>query len=268
MNARALGLGLLLSITALACTQSVQQPRTAAEFEQSAKQAYDEALIDYLDGNWEFARQEMEEVRRNFPHTPYARLAQLRLADIAFRQERYPEAIAQYQAYVKDHPNDNDVSYARFRVIRSQFLSASNTFFQPPLEERDLAAVRDAYAGIRAFSADYPNYPEREQLRYMHQSVSGMLARHELYVARFYLRRDEYTAARRRVQYALRNFQDTGMEPEAVVLLGEIYLQERQRDRARALFELVLSDYPHSPFVVPAQNFLALLDESAAQGSP
>lgn len=253
-------------MTATACTESIQKPRTAAEYERTAKRAYDAALADFLDGNWEFARQGMDEVRKNFPHTPYARMAQLRLADIAFRQDRFPEAIAQYQAYVKDHPNDNDVAYARFRVIRSQFLSASNTFFQPPLEERDLAAVRDAYAGIRAFSADYPNYPEQAELRYMHQAVSGMLVRHELYVARFYLRRAEHTAARRRVQYALRHFQDTGMEPEAVVLLGEIYLQERQRERARALFELVLKDYPQSPFVVPARNFLALLDEPS--GSP
>ena len=36
--------------------------------------------------------------------------------------------------------------------------------------------------------------------------VTARLVRHELYVARFYLQRDNYDAAVLRIQYALRNF--------------------------------------------------------------
>ncbi len=239
-----------------ACTTENVEPRTASEYESRAKLAYDAALVEFLDQNWEYAAQLMQDVQRNYAYTPYARMAELRLADIAFRQEKYPEAIAAYKAYAHDHPNDAQVPYARYRVIRSQFLTSSNTVFQPPLEERDLAAVRDAYSAIRAFLADYPNYDEQDELAFMYESVSGMLARHELYVARFYANEDRFDAAIRRVQYAVRTYQRTGMEAEAVVLLGEIYLKKEQPKKAAAMFRHVLEKYPDSAFTIPAKHFL------------
>ena len=71
----------------------------------------------------------------------------------------------------------------------------------PALEERDLASVNDAHA-IRAFLNDYPNSEHSAELDYMQSVVTGLLARHELYVARFYLERGKFEAAIAH-QYAL-----------------------------------------------------------------
>jgi outer membrane protein assembly factor BamD len=260
MNWLRLGLLVPFALAGLnACVETAAPVATAAEYQQSAKQAYDAAVEEFLAANWEYASQKMSAVQRNFAYSPYARKAQLRLADIAFNQDRYPEAISQYKAFIHDHPNDVEVAYARFRVVRAQFKTSSASVIQPPLEERDLAAVRDAHASVKAFLADYPNYGHDEELRYILESVSGMLVRHELYVARFYLQQSEFDAAVHRVQYALRNFENTGMEPEAAVLLGEVYLKQGEKQKAQAVFEHVLEAYPMSGFVVPAQRFLDFL---------
>jgi outer membrane protein assembly factor BamD len=246
------------------CLESAAPVATAAQYQQSAKQAYDAAVEEFLAANWEYATQKMTAVQRNFAYSPYARKAQLRLADIAFNQDRYPEAISQYKAFIHDHPNDAEVPYARFRVVRAQFKTSSATIIQPPLEERDLAAVRDSHTSVKAFLADYPNYGHDDELRYILESVSGMLVRHELYVARFYLQQAEFGAAMHRVQYALRNFENTGMEPEAAVLLGEVYLKQGEKQKAQAVFEHVLEAYPESGFSVPAQRFLEFIRASAS----
>jgi outer membrane protein assembly factor BamD len=246
------------------CAGEQMPAQTAAEYQSRAERAYAEALVEFLDQNWEYAAQLMEDVHRNYGTTEYARMAELRLADIAFHQEQYPEAISAYKAYVHDHPNDPEVPYARYRALRAHFLVSSNNVFQPPLEERDLASVRDAYAALRAFVADYPDYKQQAELKYMIESVSGMLARHELYVARFYANLDEFDAAVMRVQYSLRTFQGSGLEAEGVVLLGEIYLKMKQTARARALFEHVLSNYPDSAFKEVAQRFLDELPQGEA----
>jgi outer membrane protein assembly factor BamD len=261
-------LALLVPVLQLApgCVEDSRPPVTAAQYQLNAKQAYDEALEEFLSANWEYATQLMDGVQRNYAYTPYARQAQLRMADIAFRQDKYPEAISQYKAFVHDHPNDAEVPYARYRIIRAQFETSPTSAIQPPLEERDLANVRDAHTAVRAFLADYPNYGHSEELAYILQSVSGMLVRHELYVARFYMRSDEFNAAARRVQYALRNFQDTGMEPEGIVLLGEVYLKQKEVRKAVALFRYLLQAYPDSAFVVPAKRFLEI-GERALGGS-
>jgi outer membrane protein assembly factor BamD len=248
-------------LAASGCVETAAPVASAAQYQQSAKQAYDTAVEEFLAANWEYASQKMIAVQRNFAYTPYARKAQLRLADIAFHQDKFPEAISQYKAFVHDHPNDPEVPYARFKAIQAQFKTSNATVFQPPLEERDLAAVRDAHTSVRAFLADYPNYKHQDELRYILESVSGMLVRHELYVARFYLQKDEYTAAVHRVQYALRNFENTGMEPEAAVLLGEIYLKQGERRKAQAAFEHVLATYPASGFAIPAQRFLDFMKQ-------
>lgn len=243
------------------CIDEKKAPRTAAEYNDEARRAYEEAMAEYHEGNWEFATQKFTDIRNNYPNTPYALKAQLRAADVLYEQGRYPDAVALYDTYASEHPTDADVAYARFRAIEGEVESSTNSFFQPPLEERDLALVQEAYSDIRAFEADYPNYGEPERLAFLRKAVSGMLVRHELYVARFYLRNDHFDAAQRRVQYALRNYSGTGLDPEAVVLLGEIYLKQKQLDHAEALFQHVITKFPESEFRVPAERFLASMAE-------
>jgi outer membrane protein assembly factor BamD len=99
--------------------------------------------------------------------------------------------------------------------------------------------------------------------------------RHELYVARFYINRDNFEAAVLRVQYAMRNFAggptikgptpqetiDSGLEAEALLLLGEVYLKMHKFDDARTAFNAILRDYPKSPLTLQAQNYLSYMKE-------
>lgn len=260
--------GVLAGLPAVGCLDQKKPALTAAEYNDAARRAYDEAMAEYHDHAWEFASQKFTELRRNYPNTRYALLAQLRAADVLYEQARYPEAVSLYKTYVSEHPTDGDVAYARFRSIESQVESSTNTVFQPPLEERDLANITEAYTEIRAFRADFPDYPEQERLAHMLRAVSGMLARHELYVARFYLRQEHFEAAVRRCQFALRSYEGSGLEPEGIVLLGETYLKQKRVREAQAMFAHVLERYPQSPFVVPAQRFLDTIANRTALAAP
>lgn len=252
----------LLSLGSAACAPTPKSAKTAEQYQEEARVAYDEAVAAYLNEDWEVAVRLLGEVRRNFSYTRYARLAELRLADASFRQEKYAEATAAYKSFTRDYPSDPDVPYARYRIVRAQFLQSDASVFQPPLEERDLSAVRGAYTSLQSFIADFPDYQRRVELDYMLQVVTGVLVRHELYVARFYLERDEYPPAIDRVTYALERYTSSGLEAEAVTLMGETYLKMRDKPKAVAAFQRVLRDYPDSPFAVPATRFLELLAEA------
>jgi outer membrane protein assembly factor BamD len=249
-----------LALAGEACAPTPKPAKTAEQYQEEARVAYDEAVAAYLDEDWEVATRLFGEIRRNFSYTRYARLAELRLADAAFRQEKYAEATAAYKSFARDYPSDPDVPYARYRIVRAQFLQSDASVFQPPLEERDLSTVRGAYTTLQSFLADFPDYHRRVELDYMLQVVTGVLVRHELYVARFYLKRDEYAPAIERVQYALARYESSGLEPEAVTLLGETYLKMRDRAKASAAFQRVLTEFPESPFAVPARAFLKFLE--------
>jgi outer membrane protein assembly factor BamD len=257
-----------LVLAANACAPAPRQAKTAEQYQEEARVAYEEAVNAFLDQDWEVATRLLERVRKDFSYTRYARLAELRLADASFRQEKYAEATVAYKSFAKDYPSDPEVPYARYRVVRAQFLQSGSSVFQPPLEERDLASVRGAYTSLQAFLADYPNYAKRVELDYMLLVVTGVLARHELYVARFYLKRDQYPPAIERVRYALDRYKNSGLEPEAVTLMGETYLKMKDQKQAAAAFERVLKEYPESPFAVPARRFLARLETEPQSSAP
>jgi outer membrane protein assembly factor BamD len=256
-----------LALASAACAPAPKAAKTAEQYQEEARVAYDEAVQAYLDQDWEVAVRLLGDIRRKYSYTRYARLAELRLADASFRQEKYAEATAGYRSFTRDYPSDPDVPYARYRIVRAQFLQSDSSIFQPPLEERDLAAVRGAYVSLQAFLSDFPGYHRRVELDYMMQVVTGVLVRHELYVARFYLKRDEYAPAIERVTYAIEQYSASGLEAEAVTLMGETYLKMRDKPKAAAAFQRVLDEYPDSPFAVPATEFLRFLEQGRRAGN-
>ncbi len=257
-SALPLGLALCLLPSLSGCDKEAHS-NTPLDYSENAKRDYEAAMDAFDSKNWEGARQMLNEVKRKYGYSRYARLAELRLADADYEQDKFAEATAGYKSFVHDYPNDPEIPYARYKVTMTQYDAVSASFLLPSLEERDLAYVNDAHASIRSFLNDYPNSEHAPQLEYMQAVVTGLLARHELYVARFYLDRGKFAPAVARIQYALRTYADSGLEPEGMVLLAEVYMKQKERLKARTVLQLVLERYPESPFVVPAKRFLQQL---------
>ena len=258
--------GLLGALSALivlpSCVGEGEGAKSAIDYTENARLDYERGMKALADKNWENVEEAFNDVRQKYSYSRYARLAELRLADADYEQDKLAEAISGYKAFVHDYPNDPEVPYARFRIAKSQYDSVSQSVMLPPLEERDLSSVNDALDSIRDYLEDFPKSEHAEELRYMLEIVVGLLARHELYVARYYLREDRFDAASARVQRVLDTLPVSGLEPEAMVLLGEVYLKQKKRVEARATFERVLAEHPDSPFTVPARHFLAHMGES------
>jgi outer membrane protein assembly factor BamD len=252
------------------------EPRTALSYTADAKRAYDEALKEFDAHNWIECQALFREVKRKYSYSKYARLAELRISDADFEQEKFAEAIRGYRQFVHDHRSDVDeVSYARSRIAEAQYRQISESFLLPSADERDQAVIIDAFKELKAYVHDYPNAKESQRIRELLADVTARLMRHELYVARFYLNRDNFDAAVLRIQYAMRTFAggpqmrgaslsdeiDSGLEAEALLLLGEVYLKMHRFGDARDSFGALLRDYPKSPLVVQAENYLAYMKE-------
>jgi outer membrane protein assembly factor BamD len=246
-----------------------EQPKTALNYTADAKRAYEAALVEFDGHNWIEAQNLMREVKRKYSYSKYARLAELRIADADFKQEKFADAIRGYRQFVHDHRSDaEEVSYARAKIAECQYAQVGDSLLLPAGEERDQAVIMDAYKELRGYIHDYPDAKETAHMRELLADVTARLVRHELYVARFYLQRDNYEAAVLRVQYALRTFSagvggpagqpqnDSGLEPEALLLLGETYLKMHKWPEAREAFTTIVARYGASGLTVPARNYL------------
>jgi outer membrane protein assembly factor BamD len=235
------------------------QPSTASTatltYTEDARAAYNEAMESFRAKEWADATALFGEIRRLFSYSRYARLAELRLADIEFEQEKFPEAVTAYREYIQSHRTDRDVEYAKYRICKSLFQDIDDTFVLPPAEERDQATTMEAYRELRAFLRDYRKSRYRADANYMFEVVLQRLVRHELYVARYYLKADAFDAAVARIDYAMKTYPLSGLDAEALVLKGETLLKMKRRDEARELFQRVIDEHG-GPFGVVAKSFM------------
>jgi outer membrane protein assembly factor BamD len=246
-----------------------EEPKTALGYTADAKRAYEAALEEFNAHNWLESQNLMREVKRKYSYSKYARLAELRIADADFAQDKFADAIREYRQFVHDHRSDNEeVAYARSRIAEAQYKEIGDSFLLPSGDERDQAVIMDAYKELRGYVHDYPDGKETDHVRELLADVTARLVKHELYVARFYLQRDNYDAAVSRIQYALRNFSggttgpkgetgtDSGLEPEALLLLGETYLKMHKWNDARESFLTIVQRYGRSALTIQALDYL------------
>jgi outer membrane protein assembly factor BamD len=239
---------------------NVEKGGGALRYSEDAKKAYEKAMVAFEDHDWEKAKAEFKDVKNKYAYSRWARLAELRIADINARSEHMAEAVQGYRGFVHDHRTDPEVPYARYRICKTLFDQIGEPFLLPPLEERDQAMNVDAYKELKSYVQEYPAGRYGAETAYMLAVVTGRLVRHELYVARYYLRKDAFDAATARIRYALRAYDGSGLEPEAIVLLGETYLKMHKAKEARETFAMVLGKYPASAFSQTAKNFLVEMD--------
>ena len=265
---------LLTSAFVVGCGEGAKAP---LGYTEDAKRSYDAAMEEFNAHNWIEAQTMMREVKRKYSYSKYARLAELRIADADLEQEKFAEAIHEYKDFVHAHRSDaDDVAYARSKIAESTYVEIPESFLLPAAEERDQGTVVDAYKELQSYLNDYPNSKQSAHMRDLLSQVIARLVRHELYVARFYLDKDNYDAAVLRIQYALRNYGSaleasrtatsdaTGTQAEALLLLGTTYLKMRKWSDARQAFQTIVTNFAAHPLAVPARNYL---DRLAKQGS-
>ena len=260
-------------LLALGCAEFNFTPagRATLTYTDDAHAAYGEALDAFKARNWEDARVLFIEVKKLFGYSRYARLAELRLADIDFEQGKFTDAVAGYRDFVQNHRSDRDVEYARYRISKSLFNDIEDSFVLPPAEERDQATTNEAYRDLRNFLSDFPQSRYVADVKYMHDVVLQRLVRHEMYIARFYLRTENFDATIARIDHALAKYPGTVIDSEALVLKGETLLKMKKNEEARAVFERVVAEYA-TPFAVTAKRYLAQLgpvkEEPAKPAAP
>ncbi len=254
--------------TLFACGPTKQQYGTGIlQYSENAKRAYEDAMIAFKDRDWQEATLLLRDVRRRFSFSAYAPLAQLRMADIEYEQEKWIESISAYKGFLRENPKHRDAAWASMRIARCFYNQVSDAFLLPPQETRDQSAVIEAATKINDYveqykpGTEYPDGgPEWEEMKALGADARARLVAHELYIARFYIKKDKLEAALGRVTYAVVNFHGSKRDAEALILQGEIFLMLKRRPEARASFEVVLSKYAADPRIVQAKKFLAQMD--------
>lgn len=249
-------------LTALLCTAAgcaalssgqAGDPDFGADAASNLQQG-DEALErkDFLQ-----AERYYEHVRTKYPYLEVANEAELKLADLAYAQETYPEAREKFQSFIKLHPTHPKVDYAAYRAALTHFADIpSDLFILPPSIEKDQTEVRAALVALNDFVRQYPNSQYVPEAKEKIEETRRKLAEHELYVASFYARRERWKAVVQRLEGLLTNYPGTPVEEKALFDLHEAYVQLNDAEKARQTLQRVIERLPGTPAAERARRMM------------
>ncbi len=244
-----------LSALTLACatTGTPGEPNYAQDAETNLARG-NEAMEgkNYLE-----AQRYFEYVRNRYPFLEAAREAELKLADALFAQGQFIEARDAYQSFIKLNPSWPRVDYAAFRAALTWHKEIPSDFFLlPPAEEKDQVAVRNSLRAMTDFTRRYPKSEHLEEAKAIVTDARTRLAKHELYVASFYARREKWRAVAMRLETVAKDFGGLGFDEEALFGLYDAYTRLGEKERAQAALKEVINRLPGTAAAQRAQALL------------
>ena len=201
-------------------------------FDTPAQVLANEAETLYREGEYTEAADLYKALMDRYPYSRYKLLAELRLGDAYLEDERFAEAEAAYEEFVRLHPQNDAVPYALYKlgmVYHGQM--------QTP--DRDPTPAQKAQKTFKRLIEDFPKDEYAAKARPRLTEAQQNLAGHDLFVGKFYFRTKRYQAAAGRLRRVITQYPDVGLYNEAMSYLikakAKIALLPKDEERKRQL---------------------------------
>ncbi len=235
---------MLFVLTGTGCSIFKEYDETAG---WDASQLYNAAKEALNESDYEKAIKLYGKLEARFPYGRYTQQAQLETAYAHYKAGESEASIAAAERFIKLHPRHPNVDYAYYMRGLASFEPGRNfleRFFPQDGAQRDPTAARESF---RYFSELIQRYP---QSRYSQDAMQRMtylrnsLARYEVQVADYYLRRGAHLAAANRGKYVLENYERTPSVPDALAVMVRAYRQMQMTDLADAAYRVLEQNDP------------------------
>jgi outer membrane protein assembly factor BamD len=251
-------MAMVLAMMLVGCASSQGDARNVS-YSETARDNYEHGVAELKDENYLEAMTLFNFVKNRFPFSTYATLAELRIADVYFAQDKFADAADAYKVFARFHPNHPEVvdGYASYRACLAYVKQIPGDWFiSPPAHEKDQSSTQDAMREIATFVKTYPESPYRDEVNKLYQKMIKKLVDHELYVAKFYLDRDKPRATIIRLEGILTTYPDADAIPQVMMLLAETYSKLKQYDRAQATYATLIEKFPNTSYEQKAKKRL------------
>lgn len=201
---------LLSALLAAACAGKSKRAELPPE------ELYRQAQEAVERNRYDTAQELLDQIADEYPFSRYATEARLLTADIAYQKKEYEEAAASYRSFEELHPTHPRALYALYRR------GLSYAALSMP-EDRDQTNTRNAAGAFEKLLYAAPQGEYAEDAGRRLADLRARLAAHELYVARYYLRRKSYGAALQRLEVLVRDYPEAPQRDEALRLALELH---------------------------------------------
>ncbi|PUB75318.1 MAG: outer membrane protein assembly factor BamD [gamma proteobacterium symbiont of Ctena orbiculata] len=192
----------------------------------SASQFYSEAKGALTDGDYEEAIKNYNALQARFPFGRYATQSQLDIIYAHYRNGEPDSAITAADRFIKLNPQSPLVDYAYYMkgiVNYNRNQSIFSRILPSEPSERDAGAALDAFNDFAELVRRYPKSKYSADARQHMLYLRNNMAKYQIHIADFYMRRGAYLAAANRANRVVTQFQRTDAVEAALEIMIDAY---------------------------------------------
>lgn len=239
---------LFFSIALIGCSSNDELPGIDAN--AGEQQIYDKAQGYLRSDNYDLAVRSFQLLEARYPFGKYAEQAQLELIYAHYQAYEHEAAVESADRFIRLHPQHPNVDYAYYMKGLAAY-SANEDIFSRFLPtdptKRDTSQAREAFAEFSQLLARFPSSPYAADAEARMISLRNLLARHEINVANYYLRRGAYLAAANRGRYVVENFQRTPAVADGLAVMAQGYIYLGMNELAEESIKVLAANFPDYP---------------------
>lgn len=175
---------LTIFLILISCSSDKPKGKTEAEilFHEAEELVKSERYI--------LATEKLNIIKTQHPYSFFATPAELLQADILYAQENFIEAAAAYLLFRDFHPRHEKIPYVVFKIAESYYKQIPDTI------DRDLEPAIESLKYYDEVLQKYADSSYKEQAEKKIRKAQNMLRDKDLYIADFYFKTKEWSAAR------------------------------------------------------------------------
>lgn len=243
-------LTLIIGLALCGCSSNDELPEIGAD--AGEQQIYDEAQGYLRSENYDLAVRSFQQLEARYPFGKYAEQAQLELIYAHYNAYEHEAAVEAADRFIRLHPGDPNVDYAYYMKGLAAYTANEDIFarFVPTDNtKRDTSQAREAFAEFAQLLARFPDSPYAADAEARMIALRNLLARHEINIANYYLRRGAYLAAANRGRYVVENFQRTPAVADGLAVMAQGYILLNMDELAEESIAVLAKNFPDHPSV-------------------
>ena len=208
---------------------------------------YSKGLDAFKKGNYNKATLEFDNVFLNYPFSSLASKSEILSAYSLYQNNEITKAIKKLNSFIEMNPKGELSEYAHYLLAMCYYAKVSS-------ENRDPEASIKSLNFFKLIITKFPNTKYAKDAKLKIKFLKNTLAKNELNIGKFYLRKGAPASSIKRFKSVLQNYQNTSVIPETLYRLSESFLIIGLKDEAVKSNALLDYNFPKNNWTKLSKN--------------
>lgn len=199
---------------------------TPDDYIKPAGVLYREARESLEAGNYQRAQTQLQQILSRYPFTDFAAQAHLDILFVLVELDQADAAAEEAERFIRENPRHAEIDYAYYMKGLAFYQSLTN-----PLREladidparQDVENAKTSFDNFAQLLSRFPDSKYASDARQRMIELKNRIARHEIHIADYYMRRGAWVSALRAAYRVLTEMQGTPAEIDALLVMERSY---------------------------------------------